>query len=357
MIRYLLPALAALPFCGVASAQEQKLPNEQVEYADPLAVEVRLEDVERFAELFRRTQGHPTADQIQHEYLDPGSYGISIFTPNRIANADNLARTIAAQPELYSAAIDRCLPLAKEATPDLRSIYLGLQGALPGVRLPQVYFVMGADNSGGTAGKGAQVLGLEVLCRISETPADFRRTLRHFFAHETVHVLQEDAGLTMKDDVLLRSMLAEGAADFIAQLVTGEDADPARSEWSSRNAPMIWAQFGKDITTTRNAAGPGDVGTPSHTAFFRWIGNAGGAENGWPGELGYWVGAQIWKRIYDDASDKRAVLDEMLTIENPRDILRRAEAAGLPLAKYFIPTQPSLNPTYRPLRNRPSDAR
>ncbi|UVI39402.1 hypothetical protein [Qipengyuania spongiae] len=322
-------AFSLLLFPNVLWAEEREISPQQIEYADPLTVQVQTEDANRFARLFSETSGAPTVEQLQTRYLDPGSYGISIFTPNRIQNAENLAAKIAEHPEIYSKAIDVCLPLAKSATPELRSIYLGLHGALPNTKLPQVYFVFGANNSGGTAGPGAQVLGLEVLCRISETPDDFRKSLRHFFAHETVHVLQDDAGLSFGDDILLRSALVEGAADFIAQLVTGQNGDPAQSSWANAHGPMLWQQFAKDISITRASKEPGENGTPTNDAFFRWIGNAGETKNGWPGELGYWIGAQIWQKVYDAASDKRTVLREMLTIENPRAVLHEAEAAGL----------------------------
>jgi hypothetical protein len=54
---------------------------------DVFRYEVKADDAERFAELFRRTQGHPTAEQIARHYLQGAGPGVAIFTPGRIENA------------------------------------------------------------------------------------------------------------------------------------------------------------------------------------------------------------------------------------------------------------------------------
>jgi hypothetical protein len=311
-------SLAALLLIGAAPA-----PASRVVAADPLTATIHVADVERFGALMAKTGGKPTALQLQREYLDPGSPGIAIFTPGRIVDANHLAATIAKYPSDYALALNRCLPWVKEASSDLRSIYLGLQGALPKARLPQIYIIMGARNSGGTAQPQAQVLGLEVLCRISPTREAFRKTLRHFFAHETVHSLQQQAGMTVGSDALLAQVLVEGGADFIARLVTGEEPEPERSAWGKAREAELWRQFQADITLTRSLSGDADParGSVEKQAVARWIGNFSSAPTGWPGELGYWMGMRIWERRYAAAADKRAVLDDILKVRDPRAIL------------------------------------
>ena len=313
MLRPLILALALLP----AAATNRPPP------ADPLTATLHTDDADRFATLFAKTKGNPTAAQLKRDYLDKGSFGIGVFTPGRIVDADNLARAIAANPTRYAQAIRTCLPAAKAATADLRAIYLGLHGALPDVKLPQVYIVFGAGNSGGTAKPGAQVLGLEVLCRMSPTPEKLRQTLRHFFAHETVHSFQEDAGMTLARDPLLTAILVEGAADFIAQLVTREEPDAARAAWASPREAELWRQMQADIALTRTLTDKDDPeeGSPQAKAYARWIGNYSTPPAGWPPELGYWMGLRIWQRYYAAAPDKHAALRAMLAVRDPRAIL------------------------------------
>ena len=290
--------------------------------ADPLTVEVHTEDADRFARIFAATRGEPDEAALRSGYLDAGSYGIDVFTPNRIIDANHLAKAVSEHPNDYATAIERCLPLAKASTADLRAIYLALHGVFPEAALPQIYFVFGAGNSGGTAGTRAQVLGLEVLCRLSPTPVDFRRTVRRFFAHETVHVLQQDAGLRLGKDALLRSVLAEGAADFLARLVTGEEPNAARAAWAQPREKELWQQLLADFETTRKAESDSLFSERHRTAQKRWVGNYNSAPDGWPDELGYWMGMRIWERYYAASEDKHIALRNMLAIDDPRAILK-----------------------------------
>lgn len=289
--------------------------------ADPLTVTVEAADADRFAALYERTQGKPTAEQIQREYLDHGSYGVHVFMDGRIRNAAWLAKKVAANPDLYSRAVGVCLPIVKATAAELRATYLGLHGLLPEKPLPHIYLVVGADNSGGTAGPGAQVLGLETLCRISATPDRLRAVVRSFYAHETVHSWQDDAESVNEGGALLTGVLVEGAADFIATLVTGRQIDPDRAAWGEAREAELWGQFAADVAATRAVRDMPTRGTPAGDAFYRWIGNYGDAPKGWPGEAGYWIGQRIWERWYAGQADKSAAIRRMLTLERPEEIL------------------------------------
>ena len=288
--------------------------------ADPLTVEVETGDADRFATLFEATGGKPSAERLQHDYLDRGSYGVHVFTPNRIVDATNLARRIAAKPDVYARAIRTCLPIVKQTTAELRATYLALHGLFPDKSLPRLFLVVGAGNSGGTAAPGAQVLGLEVLCRGAATPDALRAIVRGFYAHETTHALQ---GGLPAGDILLASVLQEGAADFIAELATGRPMDQARADWATPREVELWKQFETDLKATRGVKAEDDLtrGTPAGDAFYRWIANHNSAPAGWPGEAGYWMGQRIWQRWYDKQPDKRAALREMLVLRNPEAIL------------------------------------
>lgn len=296
--------------------------------ADPLTVEVRAEDAERFARLFAATGGKPTAAQLQKDYLDGASYGVSVFTPGRIGDAERLATAIARDPAAYERAIRTCLPAAKAATADLRAIYLALHGLLPDRKLPQIYLVFGAGNSGGTAGPGAQVLGLEVLCAQEDSIEGFRALLRRFFAHETVHTLQRDRA-SQGPEPLLTGALEEGAADFIAGIVTGQTPDPQRAAWAAPREVELWAEFQQDMAKTRGV----DLGAEPEpkaavAAYLRWLANYKDAPPGWPYELGYWVGMRIWQSYYDRATDKRQAIRDMLDFEDAGTMLKRSGYAG-----------------------------
>lgn len=290
---------------------------------DPLTARIETADAERFAAVFRASKGKPSAEELKRAYLDPGSRGVEVFTPGRIRSAEHLAKTIAADPALYARALDTCLPAVAAAQADLRAIYLALRGLFPGRPLPAIYIVVGANNSGGTAAPGAQVLGLETLCAISgNDPAKFREILRTFFAHETVHSLQREPENLAGVSPLLTQVLTEGAADFIAAMVTGVQPDPARAAWAAPRERELWTQFEEDLTATSGfdpAIAKGD--DPRQARMRRWVWNYGDAPAGWPIETGYWLGQQIWQRYYDAHRDKHAAVAAMIDGADPRAVL------------------------------------
>lgn len=290
---------------------------------DPLTAEVELDDAERFAALFNATDDAPTPAQLQEHYLDKGGRALEIFTPYRIIDAENLAANIAYDPAYYREAIERCLPLVKPTESDLRAIYLGLRGLFPEKPLPRIAVIFGARNSGGTAGAGMQVLGIEVQCEISKDAATFRATMRHFYAHETVHTWQMLETVKQGPDPLLAQVIAEGTADYISSLVTGELPVAERDEWARENAAMVWREFAADLAITRDPTMPDER---RNAAFRRWVANAGSPPEGWPSELGYWVGMKIAEGYVANSPDPHTALRELMIFDDAGAIL---EGSGI----------------------------
>lgn len=295
--------------------------------ADPLTATIHTEDAERFARLFATANGKPSAEQLQKDYLDKGSYGVSVFTPYRIQNAAHLAEAVATDEPSYQHAIQDCLPRLPQYNADLRAIYLAMHGLYPDKPLPQIYIVFGAGNSGGTAAPNAQVLGLEVICKTSgDTPDGLRTTLRRFFAHETVHTLQNDP-TGAEASPLLASVLTEGGADFVASVVTGATPEPQRAEWAAQREAELWVQFQKDMLATQpqeSKASPKAAMEARH----RWIENYDSAPPGWPYEVGYWVGMRIWQCYYEATSDKHQAMRDVIEWNDPGLILKKSGYDG-----------------------------
>jgi len=293
---------------------------------EPLAAQVDLTDAYRFADVFGATNGQPTADELQAGYLDGAGRGVEIFTPGRINSAKNLAATVAARSAKYKAAIETCLPVVEASNTELRAIYLALSSLFPDQELPKIYAVFGAFNSGGTAASDAQVIGIEVICDISDGPAGVRETLRTFYAHETVHALQPDLDSKVEaSDLLLAGSLREGMADFVSLLVTGAQPSPARDAWAKDREAELWAEFLADRTFIRERIKtPDDMNTDDPEVFARfrrWHGNYGSAPEGWPHEMGYWFGQQVAQAYFDKADDKRAAIADLMALDDPQHIL------------------------------------
>ncbi|MGX7896854.1 hypothetical protein [Tsuneonella sp. HG222] len=308
MIGRLLAAGALLAVAAPLAAQG----------VDPLQATVLRDDLDRFIAVWKASGGHPTAAQLDEGYIKPGSRAIEVFTPRRIVDADHLAAAIAANNDGYRQAIERCLPWLEGTDDELRAAYLGLHGLLPEKPLPQIAILMGAGNSGGTAGPGIQVLGLEVLCRVSPDEAAFRALLRKFFVHETVHTLQSSPSSAVEGDIMLASALQEGTADYVASLVTGSIPDAERAQWAAARADWVLAQFAADRAIVMD---PARSQAERDTAFRRWFANAGRSPVGWPSELGYWVGMRIAESYVARADDPHAAIRTLLSFDDPAAIL------------------------------------
>jgi hypothetical protein len=287
---------------------------------DPLAAEIDARDALRFANLMKNG-AVPTADILQRDYLDRAGLGVKIFTPMRIVNAPHLARAVSAKPETYRYAIRECLPQLPALQSDLRAIYLAFAGLLPERPLPAIDIVFGAGNSGGTASREAQVIGLEVTCPPGTTSEQFRTTMRGFFAHETVHTWQDDETPQALADPLLSQSLREGVADYLAALVTGAVPNLDRDAWARHRESWLWQEFQRDrqaIQTDRDSL----QNPMTSTRFRRWFANCGSAPEGWPCEAGYWVGMRIAEAYVARAHDKRAAIRELLELRDPGAILK-----------------------------------
>lgn len=325
-------AVASRPHADVSPASgpspaesEQRVALEPI---DPETARVDYSAAERFANLWRRTAGAPSAKELEEGYLRDGGRALEIFTPGRIVNAKVLARRVRRRPKVYADAIERCLPWIEGTNPQLRSTYRGLRDLFPTRELPHIAVVIGADNTGGTAAQGMQVIGLEVVCRLSGTREDFERIMGTFFAHEAIHTFQSQYSPTARRDPLLAAALREGAPDYIAKVVTGEVPSPERDRWASARSQWVWAQFQADRKIVRDGTDAGgNLNRAAKAAYGRWFENASRPPKGRPGELGYWVGMQIATRYVAASDDRAAALESLIAMEDPTMILEKSKLA------------------------------
>ncbi len=294
--------------------------------ADPLTAQLDTADAKRFAEVFAKTGGKPTAADLQKGYLDKAGPGVQKFTPYRIENANNLANAIAADPQRYAYAIKTCLPLVQGLTAEMRAVYLAYKGLLPERLLPPVYVVFGANNSGGTAQSDAQVLGIEVHCGVGTTPEQFTNVMREMFAHETVHSWQQQPGAKAMGDPLLLYMLREGVPDYLASLVTGRKQKVSLSEWGNARRDWLFAEFERDRAIVKaGTKADGSMDETASKALGRWLYNYGRVPEGWQADAGYWLGSEIARCYADQATDKKAAIEALIELDDPVAILKGAQ--------------------------------
>ncbi len=282
--------------------------------ADPLADADRArlvtEDIARFWHAWDLAAQAPSRDErvriFDSEYLAKGSAGLQAFSRLRIGDADQLVAAIDRHPRYYAQLRARSLDLDAH-TASIRTALRKMATLYPDAVFPDVYFVIGRMNSGGTLDGTGLLIGLEMFGRGPDTPldelGDWHRAvvgamdkLPHIVAHEWVHFQQRypDSGAP----TLLAMALGEGIADFIAELGSGRHINHHIHDWAEPRATELWREFAQ-VMHGKDAAG--------------WV-YGGQSAGGRPADLGYWIGYRVARAHYQRSADKTAAIRQMLTI-------------------------------------------
>lgn len=268
-------------------------------------VEVRTSDVAAFYRLYDATNGKPSGNTLQQDYIDKGTDGVRQFVPYRIISGDALAKEVSSEEAVYRQARS-CMEVLPAVKAKLQGAFRRLAVLDPQATFPPVTILIGRNNSGGTTGKSGVLIGLEVACRSSWLQPNMTDRLYHLIAHEYGHVEQSPAlDEDSENTTVLKQSLIEGVAELVGQLTSGQVSNVHLQTWTAGHTKEIDQRFLADVDKKDISA---------------WLYNGVGTPDK-PGDLGYWVGYRIAKAYYDKAADKRAALRTLLDLRNPTAIL------------------------------------
>jgi hypothetical protein len=186
-------------------------------------------------------------------------------------------------------------------------------------KLPPVYFVIGAMNSGGTTSDAGLLIGVDMYGKHADTDlsrfGDWHRTvlagpelLPAIVVHELVHTLQRPERGT---PTLLEGVLREGIADLLTERAYGRHINAAAHAWGRTNECALWTEF-----TPR-------MGGTDYSGFLY-----GGQAADLPADLGYFIGYRIGEAYLarhggagDDAKAIAALIEH-------RDAAKLLKASG-----------------------------
>ena len=283
---------------------------------NPGAVHFEMNDIRNFNKAFLMMQEGNAADVLQKHYISQGSIGLRNFIKDRIQNSENLAEVVQGYPEIYAGLqgidvkISQQLPIIRQDMEMLGSIY-------PPARFPDIYFVAGAFNSGGTISPAGLIIGTELFSLNENTRLEHLNQwqkqvlhepefLRYLVIHELVHYQQK-----MKVHNLLEACIMEGSADFITELVTGSHINVKVHEYAEEREYYLWKEF-KTAMYSKDYHG--------------WLYSS--TENR-PHDLGYWVGYEIAKAYYEQATEKEKAIFDILHIHNFDKFLTQSKYNGM----------------------------
>lgn len=271
----------------------------------PDSVALHTEDIALFWKAFDETSPKFNGKMLQKNYIEAGSPGLKGFVKMRIENGSNLSKVIKDNLEYYQTVREGTLSI-EGRTQKLREYFYGLKKLYSFAVFPDVYFVVGAKNSGGTTFSGGLIIGAEMFGTETETfkPEVNIDALELVVVHELIHYQQH----YVNNNTLLAQSIREGAADFICEQVTGSHSNMRIHEYGNAHAAELWKEFSQQMYDT--------VWTP-------WLYHS--KDKSRPNDLGYWVGYKIVKAYYEKSDDKvRAVYD----ILNINDFTKFWEKSG-----------------------------
>jgi hypothetical protein len=268
--------------------------------------EIRIADVARFYAVYDAAGGHPSAEQLQRDYLDQGSAGLHDFAKLRNITGARIAATLAKKPKIYADA-RRCAAVLPRARSRLAAAMRKLARLYPDARFPPVTIAVGRGKpvAVGDPVHGVMV-GLEALCAVRYFDANVEDRFVHVIAHEYIHVQQSESLSEDPHPTVLETSLAEGAAEFMGKMISGGVANPG-----------VWAEAKGHETEIETRFVPDE----DKTDLSDWLYN-GTLDK--PGDLGYWVGYRIVKSYYQHAADKRQAIRDILGMTDPKAFLARS---------------------------------
>lgn len=263
----------------------------------PDAPVIHTEDVTSFYRLYLQISGHPTAEQLQKDYLDPGSPGLHRLASLRTVTGQRIADAMAKDPAMYADA-RRCMAVLPRVRGRLVVAFGKLRRLYPAAQFPPVTIAVGRGKPVGVSDETGVMIGLEALCAVPYFDADMEDRFVHVIAHEYAHTQQAltaPALYNKKDPTVLEAAIVEGAAEFVAELTAGGVANPGIRVEAKGHETEIETAF---------------VADEDKTDLSHWFYNGSMQK---PGDLGYWVGYRMVKAWWLRAPDKRRAMAAILS--------------------------------------------
>jgi hypothetical protein len=300
IVRIVIGVLGCAAISGAAQSAPAKASGPA---AGPV---IQTDDVDRFYKVYDAAGGHPTADQLQHDYIDPGSEGLHHLAKARNVSGITIAKTLAEHPEIYSDA-KRCMAVLPRVRERVQAALIELGRLYPEARFPPVTIAVGRGKPVAIGGPTSGVqIGLEALCATNWLNPNVEERFVHVIAHEYAHVQQSQTLADNEQPTVLQLSLLEGAGEFTAELISGE---------------VAYSQFGASTAGREKEIETAFVPDEDKTDLSNWFQNSTREK---PGDLGYWVGYRIVKSYYQHAADKRRAFREILEMTDPKAFLAKS---------------------------------
>jgi uncharacterized protein YjaZ len=239
---------------------------------------------------------------IQKIYLDRATNGLLDFIQRRDLTAEKYVQAIAKNTAFYQSVRSNTYQ-AKKAEGAIEEVFKRFRELYSNFKPFKVCFAIGIKNTGGTVSNNYVLIGTELTSFLENNlkPSDEEiiQKIKSIVAHECVHTQQKlhSDSLAIKCELLDKS-IREGAADFIAELVSGNEK---KNEYGDQHESELWIQFKNELCNQ-------NIGN--------WLYNGSSVKNK-PRDLGYYIGYKIAESYYNNAKDKRKAIINIIEMDDP----------------------------------------
>lgn len=283
--------------------------------SNPRSIQIITEDINRFWTAFDSSKVNPShsEDIFQTLYLDKGTPGLREFDIQSLKGVKNLESASNKYDLYYKSIRSNTLAVSKQKKQIVKALVKFKKLYKP-AKFPPVYFLIGDLNSGGRSSEEGLLIGTEVNC--ANDTSDFTNIYPAFIpvlksltpmnipnivVHELMHYQQTYADQEVS---LLGSIIREGSAAFLSELVTQIPSNSNLKEYGDKHERELWDELKKDLTASN---------------LNKWLYNS--AVEGRPADLGYYMGFKIAESYYHQSKNKKQAVREMLNINNFQEFL------------------------------------
>ncbi|MDH6253029.1 hypothetical protein M2347_002756 [Chryseobacterium sp. H1D6B] len=240
---------------------------------------------------------------INENYLSKASPGLKELIKMDKMDASDYLRSIRKKPERWNKVRRLTLEISQQDY-NMEHLYQSFKDVYPDFHGPQISFVIGTFNRGGTTTKKYILIGTEVAALTSLSGLELKESTEYNIAHELVHVQQDYInGVNNEEEYqnldLLGWALMEGSCDFVAEKFLGKLPSIAYIEYGRQHEKELWNEFKKDMYLYN---------------IEKWMYN-GSTAGDKPADLAYFIGYAVCKSYYEHAVDKNAALREIINIK------------------------------------------
>lgn len=276
---------------------------------------------------------------INELYINKGTEGLKGLIAARNYRDTEYVNAILSYPKYWNSVRANSAKIAQEAA-QIENYFARFKAVYPELKPATVYFAIGVFRSPGTYQGDKVLMGAEFYLAdqntvLDELPERVQRSMKAYMPydvpltalHESVHTRQK----RWEDLTIIHLCVAEGVAEFVSTLLAEKPLSPP-VKFGKQNADRVLQQYMKEIFRDDDV--------------WNWLWNQNKnalKEN----DLGYYIGYAICEKYYNNATDKKQAIKDLVELEYSDE---KAFAAFVDGTKFLPMTLREIDLKYESMR-------